>query len=72
MSRVGDRVSDKDHPEPIEDVFDGQVEHPLTLGDCGDARVGAETEEEVFKAGGELEVVLAVDELRGERRKLVP
>ena len=31
MSRVGDRASGEDHPEPIEDVFDGQVEHPLTL-----------------------------------------
>jgi hypothetical protein len=37
----------------------------------GGAGVGAQLGEEVFEAGGELEVGLAVDELGGERVELV-
>jgi hypothetical protein len=48
-----------------EDILDEQAQHALPLGDGDGARVGAELSEEVFESGGELEVGLAVDELRG-------
>jgi hypothetical protein len=56
--------------KPNEDVFDEQAQHALLLRDGGGACVGAESGEEVFEAGGELEVGLAVDELRIERTEL--
>jgi hypothetical protein len=46
-----------------EDVLDEQAQHALTLGHLGHRGVAAELGEEVFEAGGELEVGVAVGEL---------
>jgi hypothetical protein len=59
-------VADEDAFGADEDVFDEQAQDALLLGDGGGADVGAELGEEVFEAGGQLEVGLAVDELCGQ------
>jgi hypothetical protein len=58
-------VADENAFGADEDAFDEQAQDALPFGDGGGAGVGAELAEEVFEAGGELGVGLAVDELRG-------
>ena len=62
----GDGVADEDAVGADEDVLDEQTQHALLLGDGGGGGVGAKPGEEALKAGGELEVGLAVDELGGQ------
>jgi hypothetical protein len=63
-------VADEDTFGADEDVFDEQAQHALLLGDGGGGGIVAELGEEVFEAGGQLEVDLAVDELGGQSVEL--